>query len=239
MLPQNENQQNAAGRLDLSTETGFKYDTHIHTCESSACAFDTAADLVRAYAEAGYHGFIVTDHFFNGNTTVPSHLPWETRVNLFCKGYENAKAVGDTCDFQVFFGWEYAYYGTEFLTYGLDKDFLLNHPDMMSWNLEKYFGMVHDSGGFISHAHPFREAYYISTIRLFPKDVDAVEVINSSHTDPKFNEKALQYAQMNSLPQTCGSDTHHAYNLLGGGMEFDHELNLIEDFIKAVRYGNR
>ena len=54
------------------------------------------------YKEEGYTGIIVTDHFFNGNTTVPRDLPWEERVELFCKGYENAKAKGDEIGLDVY-----------------------------------------------------------------------------------------------------------------------------------------
>ena len=40
--------------------------------------------------------------FFNGNCSIPDNLPWEERVNLFCRGYEEAKAEGDRQGLQVF-----------------------------------------------------------------------------------------------------------------------------------------
>jgi hypothetical protein len=213
----------------------FKYETHMHTKEASACSSSTGAEMVRAHAAARYSGIIVTDHFLNGNTAVPSNLPWETRIELFCRGYESALEEARGTGFHVFFGWEYAYDGTEFLTYGLDKSFLLSYPDMLSWSIEKYFDIVHRHGGFISHAHPYREAPYISTIRLFPEYVDAVEVVNASHRNADFDLKALAFAREHSLPQTSGSDSHHVHMLYGGGMEFDCELNTIEEFIQAVK----
>jgi len=225
-------------RLEETPKAEFKYDTHIHTSESSACAFSTGADMVRAYAAAGYQGFIVTDHFFNGNTTVPRHLPWAKRVELFCRGYDSAKKEGDACGFQVFFGWEYGYYGTEFLTYGLDKDYLLEHPDILSWGLLEYAEHVHAHGGFLVHAHPFREAFYISKLRLYPDMVDAVEGINGSHTNPLFNMKAMAYAKKHGLPTTCGSDAHSVDPLLGGGVAFDREIESIHDFIAIIQSKN-
>lgn len=87
----------------------------------------------------------------------------------------------------------------------------------------------------MSHAHPFREAFYIDTVRLYPDYVDAVEVINSSHLDPKFDERALAYAKKHNLPMTAGSDSHHLDSLPGGGMEFYERLNSIEDFVRAVK----
>ena len=140
-------------------------------------------------------------------------------------------------DFKVFFGWEYADERAEFLTYGLDKKFLLFHPDIMSWPIEKYLRVVRENGGFVSQAHPYREAWYIDRIRTFPEHIDAVEVRNASHKNPKFDELALEMANRYSLYQTGGSDTHYTEILHGGGMEFDHELISIEDFIQSVKNG--
>jgi len=213
----------------------YLYETHMHTSEASACGKNTGAELAIAHIKAGYAGIIVTDHFFNGNTSIPKSLPWEERVNLFCKGYENAKKAAEPFSFHVFFGWEYNFNGTEFLTYGLDKTFLLSHPDMLSWTPEEYCHRVRKSGGFISHAHPFREASYIPSVRLYPSLVDAVEVYNARNSKPEHNDKALKYAKEYSLFQTAGSDTHHTGEIAGVGMEFFRELSDIRDFITAVR----
>jgi len=215
----------------------YRYETHMHTKEASACAVSTGAEMVKAYYRAGYSGVIVTDHFFNGNSAVPACLPWKERVEMFCSGYENALQEAKKLDFHVFFGWEYSDNGADFLTYGLDRDFLLAHPDMLSWPIEKYLRIVRECGGFVSQAHPYREAWYIRKIRVFPEHVDAIEVRNASHTNPRYDEQALELANKFSLCQTGGSDAHSADRLPGGGMEFDHELLTIEDFIQAVKKG--
>jgi hypothetical protein len=221
----------------ISTMKKYKYETHMHTQEASACAGSTGAEMVRAHYRAGYSGMIVTDHFFNGNSGIPSHLPWAERVELFCRGYENALEEAKNLDFRVFFGWEYNDCGAEFLTYGLDKHFLLAYPDMMSWPIEKYLRVVREHGGFVSQAHPYREAWYIKSIRIFPEHIDAVEVRNVSHTNPLYDARALEMANKYSLYQTGGSDSHFADSLKGGGMEFDHELTSIDDFIRSVKDG--
>lgn len=213
----------------------YLYDTHVHTAEASACASGSAAEMVRAYHSIGYSGLIVTDHFFNGNTAVSSRLPWKRRVDQFCRGYENALEEGAKTGFQVFFGWEYSFHGTDFLTYGLDKAFLLENPDILAWTLREYLSAVRSQGAFVTHAHPFRKAFYIDEIRLYPDYVDAVEVYNGSHSDPSFNDKALVYAQQHDLLQTSGSDSHHADMIFPAGMAFDHELRSISDFIQTVK----
>ena len=215
----------------------YKYDTHTHTSQGSACGHITGAQLARLYAENGYAGFIVTDHFFNGNCAVPKNRPWAQRVELFCKGFEQARTEGEKLGLSVFFGWEYNERATELLTYGLGKDFLLTHPETETMPLEDYCDLVHESGGFISHAHPFRQAPYIPAVRLFPGKVDAAEVINACHTNPEYNRKALEYAMKNDLLSTAGSDTHFTQDFRGGGMAFDDKLDNIQDFIRAVRWG--
>lgn len=214
----------------------FRYETHLHTSEASACAIFSAAEHVRTYKELGYEGIIVTDHFFNGNTSVPRELPWEERVDLFCKGYENAKVEGDKIGLSVFFGWEANFNSTEFLIYGLDKEWLKAHPDILSWSIEEQYRRIHEDGGFIVHAHPFRIRPYIKEVRLFPDCIDAVEAINVGNRNDDFDRKALLYAKKHNLPVTGGSDAH-GHNTSRSGVTFPHKLENIQDFISGIKAG--
>lgn len=224
-------------KIDLN---GYLYETHMHTSEASACARSTGAEMARAYAEAGYTGIIITDHFVGGNTAVDRSLPWSDWVERYCLGYEHAKAAGDILGLQVFFGWESGYCGTEFLVYGLDKQWLLDHPEIKDATVQEQMELVHAGGGIISHAHPYREASYISEIRLFPAWVDAVEGVNASHSSleleqvhPEYNDRALAYAKEHNLPLTAGSDQHSTH-MLWGGMVFPRKLRDVHDFCRAV-----
>ncbi len=211
----------------------YKYDTHLHTKESSACASVSGAEQAIIYKALGYSGIIVTDHFFNGNTTVPYYLPWEEKVERFALGYENARDQGIKIGLSVFFGWEESFRGTDFLIYGLDKEWLLKHPEILSWDIGEHYARIHAEGGYVVHAHPFRQADYISEIRLFPEYVDAVEIVNGGNQNPLYNQKAVEYAQMHNKPVTGGSDAHHAYSV-HAGMIFNRPLNDIRDFIHCV-----
>ncbi|NLK29203.1 MAG: histidinol-phosphatase [Clostridiales bacterium] len=217
--------------------SAYRYETHLHTKEASACAMVDGKEQARRYKEAGYEGIIVTDHFFNGNTCIPENLPWEKRIDLLCKGYENAKEEGDRIGLSVFFGWESCYNFTEFLVYGLDKTWLKSHPDMLSWSIEEQYRRVHEAGGFIVHAHPFRERSYIKQIRLFPEFVDAVEAINVGNGNEEFDNKAAIYAAKHNLPMTAGTDSH-GYEKMRSGLVFDHKLKDIKDYISSIQSGN-
>lgn len=185
----------------------YRYETHAHTSEGSRCSQMPAEALVRYYAARGYTGLCITDHFLNGNTTVPSCGSWESRIDQFCAGYERAAEAGAKLGLSVFFGWEFSHAGTDFLTYGLDKAWLLRHPDCHTLRVPEYSALVHESGGFLVQAHPFREDWYIETIRLSPRDVDAVEVVNACRTAFE-NENADWYASRYALLKTAGSDIH-------------------------------
>lgn len=214
----------------------YLYETHTHTSEISACASTSGARQVRIYKELGYDGIIVTDHFYNGNTLVPRNLPWEKWVNKFVGGYENAKEEGDKIGLSVFFGWEESFQGNDFLIYGLDKQWLLEHPQIINWSVEEHYEHIKADGGYFVHAHPYREANYIKKIRLYPNHVDAMEVINSSHRKLNFDKRASRYANSHKLAVTAGSDSHHDKDLRGG-MLFDHKLEDIHDFIRTMESG--
>ena len=215
----------------------FRYETHLHTTEASACAHVSGKEQARRYRDAGYTGIIVTDHFFNGNTCVPDYLPWEQRVDRFCLGYENAKEEGDRIGLSVFFGWEARFGSTEFLIYGLDKQWLKSHPEIMSWSVEEQYRRVHEAGGLVVHAHPFRERSYIKEIRLFPKAVDAVEAINIGNGNKEFDDKAAEYAMQHGLLMTAGTDSH-GIEYKRSGVTFKHRLEDINDFITSIRAGD-
>ena len=217
---------------------GYALETHLHTSEASQCSQVPGREAARFYKELGYSGIIVTDHFFNGNTAIPSHFPWEERVRLFCRGYENAAREGRRIGLDVFFGWEYGYHGTEFLTIGLDTEWLMTHPDVLEWGVEDYLARVRADGALVVHAHPFREAPYIRTLRLFPKHVDAVEVINSRNENVAQDMKACLYAKKHALARTSGSDTHDTQTLPGGGMIFKKRPDSVVELISMIRNGD-
>ena len=210
----------------------FKYETHLHTSETSKCGKSSGAEMARHFAALGYTGIFVTDHFFNGNTTVPADLPWEERVKLFLRGYEAAAEEGEKCGLDVFFAWEYSCGWAHFLTYGLGADWLLAHPDLLQWSAGDYFDRVHEAGGIIVHAHPWRLTDN-PLMRMFPEKTDAVEVINAGRA-PEQNRQAADYARSFGFAVTAGSDIHATKTPRRAGVLTDHRLKDGADFAKAV-----
>jgi predicted metal-dependent phosphoesterase TrpH len=94
-----------------------------------------------------------------------------------------------------------------------------------------------EAGALVLQAHPFRESGHIDHIRLFPRSVHGVEIINSSRPDFE-NDLARQYADNYGLLYFAGSDNHigskHA-RLAGVGT--DTPIVDENDFIERVKSG--
>ncbi|MCR5302118.1 MAG: histidinol-phosphatase [Lachnospiraceae bacterium] len=227
-------------KVELTEGYPYMYETHCHSSESSACAVSTAVEMAKAHKDAGYTGMILTNHNWGGNTAVSREREWTDFLERFFEPYHKAKAWGDANDFQVFPGYEAGYDGTEFLIYGLDIEWMMAHPELKDATIEEQLDIVHSGGGIVVHAHPFREAFYIKEIRLYPKFIDGVEAVNATHSSPyshnhtgDFNKKAVKYAKGLGVFITGGSDTH-SVDLFGGGMAFPTKLKDMDDFVKRL-----
>jgi len=221
----------------------FKYETHLHTRGPSACGVTEPEDYIDVYKKAGYSGIIVTDHFFNGNSGIDRSLPWNEKIEAYCSGYERALKAAEGKDFDVFFGIEYNFEGDEYLLYGLDKEWLLKHEDIMTQTHEGLFKMVNEAGGLMIQAHPFRKRDYIKKINVHPECVHGLEVYNSGN-HPEENEKALALAEEMKLPCTSGSDMHDKTlieryiqdgSFKPGAVIFNKRLSSIKDYISGVK----
>ncbi len=214
----------------------YLYETHLHTRQASLCGSSSGAEYIPYYKELGYSGIIVTDHFFNGNSSIPRALPWEEKIELFCKGYEDAKAEGDRLGLQVFFGWECNFDMDEYLIYGLDKEWLLTHPEMMEWDHITHFKEITKAGGLVVQAHPFRQRDYMNCINLHPYQCHAWEIANAGNmTD--HNQLAYRYAKEHGIPMTVGSDIHKTNTVNLYAMAFDEPLTNIHDYVTRVKTG--
>ena len=137
----------------------------------------------------------------------------------------------------MFFGWEETFEGDDFLVYGFDKEWLLDHPGVKYWSRKEQFAQARARGGCVVQAHPFRERGYISAVHLSPYLCDAFEVVNCGNT-PKQDLSALHFAQKHSLRMTAGSDIHSTSQMERGqlsGVSFARPLNSVFDYARALR----
>ena len=185
----------------------YKYETHLHTYPVSDCAQVSVGEQLAFYKELGYDGVFITNHFLDGNISISSSRPYEEKIEFYFSDYEKGLEIGKELGIKVFCGVELSYGGTDFLVYGLDKEWFLAHPEIMEMSKRKELSFMMEKGALVIQAHPFREAGYIDHIRLFPRSVHGVEVINGCRKDAE-NEIAAYYASHYDLLSFAGSDNH-------------------------------
>ena len=217
----------------------YKYETHLHTMQGSACGKVPGRDYIAKYIDLGFDGIFVTDHFFHGNCRPNRELPWKEWVAEYCSGYEDAAEEGYKRGFKVFFGLEERFaQWDEWLVYGITKEYMLAHPDMRHWTRRQWLDNAHAVGACAVQCHPFRQASYMGYVAPC-LGVDGVELCNSGNR-PEWDAMAVRYAHK-MLPDafyTAGSDIHRTEDREGDqvfGVAFDTPLNSALDYARAVR----
>ena len=213
----------------------YKYETHLHTYPVSRCAKAGVKESLEYYKSLGYDGVFITNHFLDGNIDIDSEKPYEEKIEFYFSDYEKALEIGKKIGIKVFLGLELSYEGTDFLIYGLDKNWYLSHPEIMQMQKSDELTFMKENGALIIQAHPFREASYIDQIRLFPRNVHGIEIVNACRTEEE-NHMAKIYAEHYGLLKFAGSDNHQGSKRKKlAGICAREPINNVEDFIDKFK----
>ncbi len=215
----------------------YKYETHLHTYPVSLCAKCGVEETLNFYKTLNYDGVFITNHFIDGNINIDKSLPYEEKINFYFSDYDNAVEYGQKIGIKVFLGVELSLKGTDFLVYGLNKEWYFANPQIENMNKKEELIFMIESGALVIQAHPYREAAYIDHIRLFPRQVHGVEVINANRTEFE-NKMAKLYAENYELLELAGSDNHQGpkqTRLAGVCSETPIQNEL--DFVNRVKNG--
>lgn len=216
----------------------YRYETHLHTLPVSKCARQSVRQNLEFYASLGYDGIFITNHFLDGNINIDKNLPYEEQLEFYFSDYYEALKLSKEIGIKVFLGVEISYRGTDFLIYGLDKEWFLAHPEIMDMKKSEELAFLIENGALVIQAHPYREDRHINHIRLFPRCVHGVEVINASRPDFE-NAMADAYANAYQLLKIAGSDNHAGNNVKRlAGIETSSPLLNEQDFISRVKNGD-
>ena len=165
-----------------------KYDLHVHSKYSLDCLTEPSK-LVKVYNKKGFSGFAITDH---------DHFA----------GYKEALdyAKEKKIDIEVIGGCEFKSAKREII--GLYIQEIKKSNDFF-----EICDFIHEQGGFVVLPHPFDTSkkhalnpHSLSKEEL--RQIDVIEVFNSSVLDNKANAVALEFAKQRNLPQCAGSDSH-------------------------------
>jgi len=213
----------------------YLYETHLHTLPVSRCAHFSVRENLEFYKKLGYEGVFLTNHFIDSPKDKRWLPSYEENIHYFFSDYETALEIGKEIGLKVFFGVETTHGGTDFLVYGLDKAWFLAHPEIMDMKKREQLEYYMENGALVIQAHPFREAKYIDHIRLFPRSVHGVEIVNGCRTDFE-NRLAEQYAKNYALLPFAGSDNHKGPDQkILAGMSFDTSIEDELDFVSRIK----
>ena len=161
---------------------GFVVDMHIHTFPASACASDSAEDMVKSAREKGLDAICLTDH----------NYVWSEK---------EVDRLKDRLNFQIFRGNEVMTDQGDMLVFGFYD------PVHGVIKLEDLSGLVKRAGGFIIAAHPFRGflTFGAGQIGLTPEKAMERDMFNHVHAVETLNGKVTQ--KENELAQKGGPGT--------------------------------
>ena len=214
----------------------YLYETHLHTSPVSRCATATVRESLEAYKSLGYEGVFITNHFIDGNVGCDRSLSYEEKINFYFSACEEGVKIGEEIGIAVFSGVESSHMGSDFLIYGLDKEWYLAHPEIMDMKKSDALTLMANEGALIIQAHPFREHPSTDRISLFPRFVHGTEIYNANQNEFR-NKMAEIYAESYKLIPFAGSDNHWASMKNLGGMQVDEPIKDEQDFAKRVKSG--
>ena len=183
----------------------WRIELHAHTKPVSPCGEMLPEQLVQAYANAGFHAVVITNHF---NLHDLKGLPKEEALDYYLSGYEQAKKAAENYDIRIFLGTEIKFteHGNEYLIFGVDRALLSVCYDYLDKGLAAYRTEVSLPNSVFIQAHPFRD----NMVRREPELLDGIEVFN---LHPHHNSRIAQAAQLTAaIPgciKTVGTDYHH------------------------------
>ncbi|HEY8422866.1 MAG TPA: PHP domain-containing protein [Thermoclostridium sp.] len=221
----------------------YKYDTHVHTSETSPCGKVDAKTLVHLYKKAGYSGVVITDHYYEDFFVKLPYDDWSKKMDKFLSGYYTALDEGKRTGLNVLLGIELRFTenSNEYLVYGFSPDFLYKNPKLYEMNIRSFKKLVENTPMLVYQAHPFR----VNMIPTSPEYIYGIEIFNGNPRQVSNNHLAYDYAVKNNLKMLSGSDFHQMQDTARGGiiineapvnsLEFVEFLrnNEITDFIKT------
>lgn len=219
----------------------FLTELHCHTATVSACAKGLPGEMAEHYIKLGYDAVVLTEHlsattFRKATVGDLTEAPWDEKIDYYMQGYHALRAAAGG-RLAVIFGCELRRVadGNDFLLYGIDEAFLRAHPDLYDYKVSALREAVHEAGGMLIQAHPFRNGRRI----VDPALLDGIEIFNGGVSNENRNDIAAIWAEHFGLLGTAGSDYHRVggYNCLTGILT-DTPIRCGADLVRHLREGS-
>lgn len=213
----------------------YKFDTHVHTSETSPCGRVTGAKLVRLYKESGYDGIVITDHYYSEYFESLGEKNWTEKTDIFLEGYRNACEEGCKIGLNVLLGMEMRFdeNPNDYLVYGFGEDFLKDCKELYRLGLKAFREIALSHGLLVFQAHPFRTG-------ISPADpvlLDGIEVFNGNPRHNSRNRLAFAFAAKHGLLMISGSDFHQVEDIGTGGIRIAQNVETSCELARILSSG--
>lgn len=178
-------------------------DLHAHSSGISHCCRIDAAEVLRQANAVGLDGIVLTNHYQKSYVDGDVH----EFVKRYIDEYHAAKVCGEELGCRVFFGIEVTaeqYPNVHLLIYGVDEAFLNTYPTLYDYSLEELYRIVHENGGTLIQAHPFRNGTHVLDVQY----LDGIEINCHPLYKRSYSAELIEIATENGLIVTCGGDFH-------------------------------
>lgn len=213
----------------------YKYDTHVHTDETSICGKVKAVEAVRLYKDSGYTGIVITDHYYKEYFDTLPEDKWEEKIDRYLEGYKNALGEGQKLDLVVLLGMEIRFNDcpNDYLIYGIDENFLKENSELYNLTLKEFRELTEKRGILIYQAHPFRKGLTRDGIEF----LDGIEVYNGNPRHDSHNDMAYSLALDKKLKMLSGSDFHQVQDLARGAIIVNELITNSPELVNYINNG--
>ncbi len=210
----------------------YKYKTefHAHTYPVSPCGEVAAADVVKNYADIGYHSIVIANHF---TPYMEFYEDKKKTIERYLSDYYVAREAGERLGVNVILGCEIKFRSdpNDYLLYGVDENFLSTVHDYIELGFKEFSKDLRSDDLMIIQAHPFRD----NQILADPEYLDGIEAFN---LHPHHNSRvalAARYAKEKGLIMTAGTDYHVRGHEAMAGTLSKFEIKTSKDAIALLR----
>ena len=192
-------------------------DTHVHTNRYSSCSVLDPVTLVHRASRLGLSGIAIVEHNNIWSQQEVGELRRETSSELLIlRGQEVSCSLG------------------HLLVFGYPERLPLDLP------AEELMDRVHDHGGVVVVAHPFRNGSNLGAKLAELEErfalVDGIEVLTSNHSEQE-SRYAEEVSNVLSIASLGGSDAH-SVGVVGKYLTwFPDAIGDEDDFVAGIRVG--
>ena len=195
----------------LLSEYQYRIEAHAHSSPVSSCAHVKVPELVKTYADLGYHGLVLTNHFIYDYGTCFKGRTVDEGIGIYLNDYREAVECGKEYGLTVLLGAEIRFTENvnDYLIYGVDEKMHFDFYGYLPYGVENFRKNYKMPRSVFLQAHPFRNGM----TEIDPSLLDGIETFNLHHDHNSRVAAANYSAKEHGLKIViAGTDFHSHYD---------------------------